>query len=438
MYIQHNWNFRSLVCGVNTKIPINSGEYVTAINFDNAATTPPFNYVLQEIVRFAPWYSSIHRGTGYKSQLSSSIYEASRKVVANFVNANLSSSTVIYVKNTTEAINKVARHLAGSPDDVIISSSMEHHSNDLPYRSKFKVEYISLDNKGRLDIKDLSNRLSKHKGRVKLVAITGASNVTGLINPVNSIAALCHKHNSKILVDGAQLIPHHPFDMSPKDPIEHIDFLVFSSHKMYAPFGIGVLVAPKEVFTNPSDQVGGGTVDLVTHDYVKWAELPNREEAGTPNLIGVVALTSAINMLSYVGLSKISAHELSLCEYAFNELNRIDGISLYGDTDIVDRVAIIPFNIDGIPHDITAKILSYEGGIAVRNGCFCAQPYIQKLLKISERDIEDRIKNPALPHPGVVRLSFGLYNTHNEVAYLIKLLKKIIKNKNYYYRLYKD
>ncbi|SCY38898.1 aminotransferase class V-fold PLP-dependent enzyme [Alkaliphilus peptidifermentans] len=438
MFTIDNADFRGFVSGLNTTIPLPSGRYTTAINFDNAATTPAFNYVLHEIIRFAPWYSSVHRGTGFKSQFSSSLYENSRRVVADFVNADLTNSTVIYLKNTTEAINKVSHHLCNSPEDIILSTYMEHHSNDLPWRGRFQLEYISIDPKGRLDLKDLKAKLEKYNGRVRLVAVTGASNVTGAVNPIHTIASLCHNYGSRILVDGAQLIPHGGFNMRPHDSEEHIDFLVFSAHKMYAPFGIGVLVAPKEVFEKSPDIVGGGTVDLVTHDYIKWAQLPQREEAGTPNLMGVIALISSIRVLKTIGMNKISAHELSLTGFLINELKKIEGIELYGDTESNNRVAIIPFNITGIPHDITAKILSYEGGIAVRNGCFCAQPYVQRLLNITPEYIEERINDPSLPHPGFVRISFGLYNTYQEVAVLIDILKKIVKDKDYYYKLYKN
>ncbi len=432
-------NFKNLIVGTDTTVPLKNGLLVPAINFDNAATTPPFYSVIQEVVNFAPWYSSVHRGTGYKSQFSSHLYEEARKTVADFVKADYSQDTVIFVKNTTEAINKIAHSLV-SPDkkQVILSTFMEHHSNDLPWRNEYTLVYIDVDDTGRLDMDDLQQKLELYKDSVELVVVTGASNVTGHKNPIHKIAYLVHQYNAKILVDGAQLVPHSAVDMKPHHSPEHIDFLVFSGHKMYSPFGVGVLVAPKSCFINnrPS-MVGGGTVNFVTHEYIQWADPPNREEAGTPNIMGVVALTTAIKTLTNLGLKKIENHEYNLMNYTLQLMSKLPDVELYGDLkNIHDRVAIIPFNIKGMTHEMTAKILSMEGGIAVRNGCFCAQPYIQKLLNISSDVIDERIKNPDLPHPGMVRISFGLYNQIEEVDKLIALLSHIVQHKKYYNDLY--
>lgn len=430
--------YRKFVVGVDTKIPLPTGRYVTAINFDNAATTPPLQSVLMEINRFAPWYSSIHRGTGYKSQLSSYIYETTRNLILNFVNGDPSSDTVIYVKNTTEAINRVAHDILNETG-IILSTSMEHHSNDLPWRNKYKVEYIEIDELGRLKLEDLEEKLSRYKNSKKLLAITGASNVTGIKNPLNTIANLCYTYDAKLLVDGAQLVPHAAVDISLPSSKGKIDYLVFSGHKMYAPFGTGVLIGPKEVFNRAPLISGGGAVDLVTHDYVKWADPPAIEEAGTPNLMGVVALAAAIKTLKAIGMEGIISYEESLTSYTLSKLSSIDGIELYGDPFNSDnRVAIVPFNIRGIPHEVTARALSYEGGIAVRSGCFCAHPYVQRLLKVPLPEMEKRIKNPHLPHPGMVRISFGLYNTYAEVDLLIDILNRITKNRSYYYNVYSN
>ncbi len=429
---------KDLIVGNDTKIPLANGNFVTAINFDNAATTPPFYPVLQEINTFSPWYSSTHRGTGYKSILSSNMFEYSREVIKDFVGADTEDSTIIFVKNTTEAINKLSyRMLDSRKRSVILSTCMEHHSNDLPWRNKYKVDYIELDETGRLSLDNLEYKLKKYRGSVGLVAVTGASNVTGFKNPVYEIAALAHKYNSKILVDGAQLIPHSSFDMKPLDSPEHIDFLVFSAHKMYAPFGIGVLIGPKSVFEKGDpDYKGGGTVDMVTHDFIRWSDPPHKEEAGSPNIIGVVALTSAIKTLQTIGLDKIAAREDQLLKYTMDQLQSIPSIEIFGDTDCNDRVGIIPFNIKDMPHEMVAKILSMEGGIAVRSGCFCAQPYVQRLLKVCSKEVKLRLQDPSLSHPGLVRISFGIYNQESEVDILIRLLKHIDKYKEGYINKY--
>ncbi|MGI6705021.1 MAG: aminotransferase class V-fold PLP-dependent enzyme [Clostridia bacterium] len=432
-------SYRSLVVGVEEKIPLANGAWITGINFDNAATTPPFYHVMEEIYRFAPWYSSIHRGTGYKSRLSSSMYEMSRNIVADFVGADRRKDVVIFVKNTTEAINKLSYRLRDEKGkDVILSTYMEHHSNDLPWRGKFTVDYIGVDEDGRLSLPHLKEKLDQYRGRVKLVTITGASNVTGYINPIHEIARMAHRNHARIMVDGAQLVPHVSVNMHPSDPEEEIDFLVFSGHKMYAPFGTGVLIGPKSLFEQGQPEFpGGGTVDLVTHDYIRWNPPPQKEEGGSPNVMGTVALSAAIHTLQYIGMNNIAAYEERLRQYAHYVLKDIPGIHLYTDaSDHRPSVGIIPFNLDGIHHETTANILSFEEGIAVRSGCFCAQPYVQRLLKLSGDDIQKHIRAPSRYRPGVVRISFGLYNTYDEIDRLAASLRKIMAYKHAYLQKY--
>ncbi|MDD4835276.1 MAG: aminotransferase class V-fold PLP-dependent enzyme, partial [Lutispora sp.] len=400
--------FRDLVAGVNTKVLIKNGALTSYINFDNAATTPPFISVVNRIVDFSQWYSSIHRGTGYKSKASSEIYDSSRKAVLDFVGGSSDKDCVIYVKNATEAINKLSnmyKEIYGN--GVILSTCMEHHSNDLPWRDKFHVCYVNIDCMGKLDMDDLERKLKRYKRSVCLVAVTGASNVTGFKNPIHHIARLAHKYGAKILVDGAQLVPHCPIDMKPHSSPEHIDYLVFSAHKMYAPFGTGVLIGPQSTFEKCSpDYSGGGTVDLVTHDYIKWAKLPDKEEAGTPNVMGVAALIESINVLSSIGMECIDRYEKKLAEYAFAKLSQIPDLELYElNEKNNNKVSIIPFNIKGIHHSQTARILSDEAGIGVRNGCFCAHPYVQRLLNVSKEQMEKRKKGNMKTYPGFVRLS---------------------------------
>ncbi len=427
-----NDKYRSLVVGTDTMVPLSSGRRVTAINFDNAATTPPFNCVLQDILSFAPWYSSIHRGEGFKSQISSILYENSRMEVLRFVGADPVYDTVIYVKNTTEAINKLAYKLQASDRKyIILSSGMEHHSNDLPWRDKYNVKYIEIDKCGRLMLEDLEKKLKQYGEDVRLVALTGASNVTGYINPIYEAAELAHKYGTRILVDGAQLVPHCQFSMkSHKDP-QHIDFIAFSAHKMYAPFGTGVLIGHGDTFSSgPPDYSGGGTVDVVTTNFVKWNETPHRDEAGTPNLMGVTALISSIRKLNEIGMDNIRLYESSLLEYGLERLKEIKDIRLYCGEGEYDRVSIIPFNIDGVYHGAVAKSLSYDYGIAVRNGCFCAQPYIQKLLNVTPEDMVKFISGESgRRRPGMVRLSFGIYNTKGEIDRLAEALGEICSNK---------
>lgn len=410
---------------VNEKIfiPLEDGSFVPYINFDNAATSPPLTAAMDEINNFLPYYSSVHRGAGYKSIISSNYYEGARESVLDFVSAP-QDHIAIFTNNTTEAINKLAYSLEDTiGNGRILVTEMEHHSNLLPWRRKYPIDYVRVNKKGRLDLGHLEYLLGGYRGRVKLVAVSGASNVTGYINPIYDIAKMCHRYGAKILVDGAQLVPHCPINM---DGPESIDFLAFSGHKTYAPFGTGVLIGPRKYLSRriPRD-LGGGTVKLVTKKEIIWADLPHREEAGTPNLFGVLALSKALDTLSDLSMEKIMDYERNLTQYALDQMKEIPKIRLYDDFKINEKIPIISFNLDNLHHEEVAARLSTEGQIGVRNGCFCAQPYVHKLLGISLKDIEDLKADKSLPRPGMVRASFGLYNTYEEVDRFIEILKRI-------------
>lgn len=257
--------------------------------------------------------------------------------------------------------------------------------------------------------------------------------MTGYINDLDFFAREAHRNGAEILVDGAQLVPHRQVNMKPRDQEHRIDYLVFSGHKVYAPFGVGVLVAQKGIFEQgPPETVGGGVVDMVTLEEAYWTDLPDKEEAGTPDITGVVALGKAIELIESVGWDNIIHHESELTEYALTRMKQIPNITLYGDTDpanAANRLGVISFNIRGIHHSLVSAILSYEGGIGVRSGCFCAHMYVQSLLKC-ESEKQKTIQQKILARdrsdiPGTVRISFGIYNTTTEIDRLIEMLKKI-------------
>ena len=433
--------YRSLVAGVDTRIPLDNGSYTTAINFDNAATTPPFLSVVKEVDSFIPWYSSVHRGKGYKSVLSTNLYEEGRQTVKDFVKADHDNDTVVYTKNTTEAINILACTLSQQKNgkDVVLSTWMEHAANDLPWRDKFNVDYIETDGFGRLSMDNLEDKLKKYKNRVKIVTVTGASNVTGYINDVYTIAALAHRYGAEIHVDGAQLVPHLPVDMKPFGTDSHIDYLSFSAHKMYAPYGSGSLIGPKSTFEIglPYCQ-GGSAISLVTHKKIWWEEPPHKAEASTPNLLGIVALISSIKTLTSLGMDNIFKHERSLLYYAYEKMKRIPGITFYSYPEVQESIGVIPFNMEGVHHSLMSAILSYEAGIAARNGFFCAHPYCERLLGYSAQDMEDMMRDPKSIFPGIVRASFGIYNGFNEIDRFIAFLNQVALNKKYYVDKYSN
>lgn len=428
-------DLRDRICGIDQMVPLLDGRSVTYVNLDNAASTPPFLDVMEAVDRFMPYYSSVHRGTGFKSRLSTLAYDQAHEIIARFVGANPITNTVIFGKNTTEAINKLSYRLAIDDDSVVITTQLEHHSNDLPWRHTAECVRVAATPEGRLDEDDFDEQLDKHAGRVALVAVSGASNVSGFVQPIHRLARKAHSAGAMILVDAAQLAPHRRIDMKADDDPEHLDFVALSAHKMYAPFGTGALVGPKSVFLQgPPEYPGGGTVDIVTLDEVHWAGMPDRDEAGSPNVVGAVAMAAAAQTLMRIGMDKVAAHEEELIAYTLNRLSTVNGIQVYGETEPArahERVGAIPFNLEGISHFLAAAILGYEGGIGVRSGCFCAHPYVVHLLQLSSEE-SARWRNQMLAGdksemPGMLRASFGCYNNKDDVDRLVEMLERITR-----------
>jgi cysteine desulfurase / selenocysteine lyase len=420
---------------VEQRVPLLNGRSAPYINFDNAASTPPLRAVQTAVNDFMPWYSSVHRGHGFKSQVATRAYDDAREIVMRFVRADPDDYVCIFGKNSTEALNKVARRISFLPGrDVVLVSMMEHHANDLPYRAVANVVHIGVTPTGELDEADFERKLVAYNGRITLVAISGASNVTGTLPPLRRLAAKTHAAGAQFLVDAAQLAPHRRIEMGRLDDPGHFDYLVLSAHKMYAPYGTGALIGRRDTFeAGEPDLRGGGQVDLVTPDKVVWSAPPEREEAGSPNVVGAVALAAAIRQLEAIGMENVAAHEAELTAYALQQMAQLPGLTIYGDTDphrAEQRLGVIPFNLAGTSHFQVAAILGHEFGIGVRNGCFCAHPYILRLLDVAPDEVTqletklgggDRRQNP-----GLVRASFGLYNTRAEVDAFVSALDQII------------
>lgn len=424
-------SYTTLFVGLDTLSPVLGGRTVRYINLDNAASTPAFRHVQLKVDEFLAFYSSVHRGTGFKSQLSTHAYEQARLAVLGFVGADPATHTCIFGKNTTEAVNKLSRRFPFTPQrNLVLVSSMEHHSNDLPWRAAAEVIHIGLLPDGRLDEADFDAKLLEYGSQLALVAVTGASNVTGYLNPVKRLAEKTHAVGAQIMVDIAQLVPHRKVNIGALDDPSHFDFVTLSAHKMYAPFGTGALIGRLDVFSQGDpDLQGGGEVEIVTLDSVVWSEPPERDEAGSPNTIGAVALSAAISQLEVIGMEAVAAHETELTKYLLKNLNKVPKIHIYGDADphhAADRLGVVPIQMSGVPHALLAAVLGYEFGIGVRNGCFCAHPYILDLLKVSEEQVL-KVSQSILNHdrtgvPGLVRISFGLYNTLEDVDALVQAL----------------
>lgn len=428
MKIKDKKDIRDWFIGLDEKVCDCNGCCIDGINFDNAATTPPMKSCIECIEKLSNTYASIGRGTGQKAEISTELYTESKKFLMDFFNIkDKEKYVVIYVNNTTEGINKIARTLIKDENEIVITSRMEHHSNDLPWRKRGKVDYIEVDEKGRLKIEELEEKLQANYGKVKYVSITGASNVTGYTNDIHFIAKVVHKYGAKLIVDGAQLVPHKRVSISGENEDEQIDFLVFSSHKMYSPFGIGVIIGLKEDFekANP-DYVGGGTVDLVLDNEVNYLAPPEKDEAGTPNFFGVMGLINSFSVLNTIGYDYIEEHEKILLETTIKGLKSIPRIINYGDCEnISDRLGITTFNIDGMYHYDVANILAKKRGISVRHGWFCAHPYCRRLMNVSEDEAREFLKNPNKKMMGMIRVSFAPYNSVDEVNLFLNVIEDI-------------
>lgn len=398
------------------------------INLDNAASTPAAKPVLEAVQAFLPWYSSVRPGNGIKSRVSTDVYEEARALVGKFVNADPAYHVVIFGKNTTEALNKLSYRLLLHKKDIVLISHMEHHSNDLPWRARATVKRIALDTDGGIDKQDFVRLLNKYAGRVRLVSITAASNVTGYTPDIHWFARKAHEVGALIAVDCAQLAAHRQIDMkAPGDP-DALDYVAISGHKMYAPFGTGALIGRRSTFDRDNPEYrGGGTVRYVTTDSVDWANSPCSDEAGSPNVVGAVALARATQMLTQIGLENIAAHERTLANYALKRLERIPGITVYGSRH---RIGVISFTVADMPPHLVSAVLGYEWGIGVSSGYFCAQPYVMSLLEVKPVHIQrnrSRILHGRRDMmPGMVRLSLGLYNTRQDIDNVASALSEIV------------
>jgi cysteine desulfurase/selenocysteine lyase len=423
--------WRKHFAGVDLPVPVYGGGSVTGINFDNAASTPPLKRVRNAVNMFADVYSSVHRGTGYKSRVSTDAYENAREQVARFLGVDERSQVVIFVKGTTDALNRIAAEQARLDGRRVLVTEMEHHADLLPWRHRSGHLMVGLTEEGQIDVEAIEHALADANGAIGLVAVCGASNVTGFVSPIHEVAELAHRHGALISVDAAQLAPHHRIGvLAPSDP-GHLDFVSFSGHKMYAPYGAGVLVAPRNFFSGAPEVMGGGAIQLVTWDDTIWADLPDREEAGSPNVIGAVALGVAIDALLELGFEDMLREEGRLGRRLLEGLAEIPGVGLLGSLDPCPggRLALASFVIEGVDHGLVAAALSHEWGIAVRHGCFCAHPYLIHLLHMTKKEVDTIVDEMTTGGrkalPGAVRASLAPYNTDAEVDRFLKAVRVV-------------
>jgi len=378
------------------------------VYLDNAATSQKPRQVIDALVHYYEHYNAaIHRGLHTLAEEATAAYEASRVKAGRFINAGNPEQEIIFTRNTTESLNLVANAWGRKflrPRDEIVLTAMEHHSNLVPWQlialaTGAKLRLIEIDGDGRLVWDDV---LAKIGERTKVVAITQMSNVLGTINPVREIADLAHRAGAIVVVDGAQSVPHMPVDVQALD----CDFLAFSSHKMLGPTGVGVLYGKRELLEAMDPFLGGGSmIKRVMDEESTYADLPQKYEAGVPNIADVIAFGAAIDYLEALGMDAVRAHEMALTQYAIDALSSLDGIRLFGPRDARDKGGAVTFNYRDLhPHDVS-QVLD-QHGVAIRAGHHCAQPLMRRLDTVA-----------------TARASLYLYNREDEIDALVEAIR---------------
>ena len=417
--------------GLDTAYPLANGSEQRRIYLDSAASNlcwqPAWETAQEALAHYANTHSHLHHG----ARIMTAAYDDAHQAVLDFVNAPEDYTAIFCGTGVTGGLNRVARLLAERRPkrDVVITTIMEHHANDLPHRKHVgEVVHVPVEKDadgeaGRVGMDHLRQAVETHADRLNYIAITAASNVTGILNPIHEIAQLAHQHGALVVVDGAQAAAHMPLSVQGAADDEAIDVLCLSGHKIYTPGSPGVIIAREALFAGLEPQeVGGGIVDFVdTARYDIMSALPEREETGTPNLPGSIALGAALRLLQHIGMDVVEEEERALTQYALSTFAAIPGLHLYGShrLEVADRIGVVTFNLHDLPHGLVTAALNDYFGIAVRNECFCAQPFVRQLLGISD---EHGVAPPSCfdtctadEQPGMVRVSLGLYNTEADI-----------------------
>ena len=381
------------------------------VYLDNAATTQKPLCVLDAMRdEYLNVNANVHRGVHYLSQQATDLHEAARERVRRFINAK-KTEEVVFTRGTTEAINLVASSFCESQmqaGDEVIVTDMEHHSNIVSWQLQamkwgILVRHLPISDDGILCLDALESMITE---RTKIISVAHVSNVLGTVNPVSEIVKIAHGHGIPVLVDGAQSAPHFKIDVQTMD----CDFFAFSGHKMYGPTGIGVLYGKEEWLDRlPPYQGGGEMIDKVSWERTTFERLPFKFEAGTPDYVATHGLATAIDYLERLGLDAIEAHEQSLTSYAMEQLQTIEGMTIYGPMLSTSKDAVVSFNVGNIHHLDMGTLLD-RLGIAVRTGHHCAQPLMDRL-----------------GITGTVRASFALYNTKEEIDTLVNGIRRVSK-----------
>lgn len=400
------------------------GQRHRLVYLDHGASTHAPRPVIEAVSDFlSNQYANVHRGHHTLSQESSQAFEDAAATLGSFIGADAAEQPLCLTGNTTQALDLAAHLMADVPGATVVTQA-EHHSNDLPHRRRGPVLRAPVDGAGRILVGALQDLLDQND--VKLLAVTGASNVTGLMPDVHRLARMAHDAGARILVDAAQLYAHAPIDVRPPGHAEHLDFLAAAGHKAYAPLGSAFLAAPAELVDwAPPHVTGGGTVRWVTESGVEHKLGPERHHGGTPNIVGAVAFAAATRYLQGIGMDAVRDHERELVAHMlrrFQDLKADHGVELLGPRSVHAapfKVGVFSFLVPGLAHGEASRQLDSRWGIATRNGCFCAQPLLNQLMGLGTQPAWTTLPDEdGAELPGAVRASLGLYNTRTDVDLL--------------------
>ncbi len=434
--------------GRDTQYPTVDGNFSPRRYLDSAASTLMMEPAFEVTREFLEHYASTHSKLHYAAKGASEAFDWAHQRVLKFVGADEKLYSAYFAgSGATAGFNRIATEFSAQrPDrDIVLVSEMEHHSNDLPHRAHAgEVVHIPAMGEGAayggIDVAVVQALIGKYGERINYIAVTGASNVTGAITPIHEIAQLAHSVGAYIVVDASQMIAHAPVSMNDAD----LDVLIFSGHKIYAPGSPGAIIAKTSLLNSmsPSELGGGMVTDVYLEHYMTAGLLPDREEAGTPNIVGGITLGAVLDVLMRVGMNNIRKKEIGMIDMLWEQLSAIDEVNLYGPAPgDVPRTGTMTFNIKGFDHGLTAAALNDYHNIQVRNGCFCAHPYVREMLKreLWDMDLDPNALNAEADierKRGMARASIGLHNSQEDLLALVEAIKDLIARKDEIHELY--
>ena len=413
-------NLRSYFYGTDTPIDTHFGV-TSRVYLNNAATPLVARPAIQELYKTLPIYSYGNEPNALSAQLTAK-YNEVRDIVTDFIGADASLDTVIYTSNTTTAINILSQvYYEHDPEQIVLTTRMEHMANYLPFREKMRTVAVGITPEGDVDMDDYASKLEQYKGQIKLVAVTGASNITGIIPPFYDMAAMAHRYGARIFVDAVQLVQHKSFTMMPHGDASHIDFMSFDGHKFYTGQSGGVLVGDRTFLDQYKPLIyGSGITEFVSSSNIIYKGSPERFEAGYPDFLGIISLGATIRFLDGIGMKNVEEWEQGLYRYMISRLSQIPGLILYGNIYRNKRIPFVAFNLKNMPYRTLASNLGFGFGIDIAPGTNGANLYVQDLLGLTDDQAYSLYQSGE--GYGIVRASIGLFNNYEDIDRLADAL----------------